>query len=763
MLSFFAKIHTQRDAKRALVFASALACTGLVSLIALPSLVSAAPPVKSARAVATSTPPEIDGRLDDEVWRTARKIRGFTERKPTLRGVPPVDTWFAVLFDANALYIGVFNGDDDPAGIRATTTTRDSFAVFSDDALSIKLDPTHDHRTTAGFVINPAGARMDYRGVNEKDFRVEFDTVWAAKSALVEGGWSAEFAIPWRSLGIDPRQPPVSIGLNFSRDHPRRNATYDWALMPPPFSPVSASLYGHLEGLDQLATIAHLASAATVTSDGEFASDAEGFLGRHGIALIPYVLGGFSRETTTDPEINAGTDPQINAGVDVLARFGGGLRARLSINTDFAQVDVDDQVVNLSRFGLFMPEKREFFVRDVDLFSFGRSGSAQGFYSRRIGLDDGWGRVPILAGAKVVGSFDRTQVGVIDVVTARTDDSPLSGDGVVRALHRFEGGSTVGGIFTHRIRDGGGDLNLTAGADMTLRGRNQPLLVEAFALGTVDRPGARAASKSSGGGAVDLTWRGLLWRPSFGYAFFERDLKSELGFFLRTGIHQTNANLAWEPRFSGVLEKLTVSNSATSIHDQSGDLLDVVVANSSRLTWKAGWWLEGLADWRTLRAQTDFSLPDGSVVTAGSYEMLRVGVAGSTPWVRAAAIQLRLRAREYWGGTMLEALPTFVFRPGGLVRIEGGASVQKVEIDGLTSFTSVVLNTRAAIGFSPNLNLDLYAGWNRLFDVFPVQARLRWTWRRASDLFVVYQAQVSGSSFAIPQQSLLAKFTIRYP
>jgi hypothetical protein len=479
------------------------------------------------------------------------------------------------------------------------------------------------------------------------------------------------------------------------------------------------------------------------------------------------LLGGLRNSASSSGSGQAGEgsawEREGNFGVDALARIGGEWRARLTYNTDFAQVDVDDQVVNLSRFGLFMPEKREFFVRDVDLFSFGRSGSAQAFYSRRIGLDDSWDRVPIIAGSKVVGSIGRTQVGAIEVMTNRTDATPITGDGVVRALHRFEGGSTVGGIVTHRIRKFGSVRNLTVGTDMTLRGRKQPLLVEAFALGTADTSERAGPTTLSGGGAIDLKWRGLVWRPSLGYAFFERDLHSDLGFFLRTGIHQGNVGLTYEPRFSGAVEKLTIANSASSVLDQGGDLLDVVVANSTKVTWKAGWWAEVIADWRTLKEQHGFNLPVGTPITKGRYDMARVGIGGGTPWVRTAAINLRARARQYWGGTMLEAIPSFVFRPGGLVRIEGGASVQRVDIPGTTTFTSVSLNTRAAIGFSPDLNLDLYAGWNRLYDVFPVQARLRWTWRRASDLFIVYQAQLGDGARRINTQSVLAKVTVRLP
>ncbi len=705
------------------------------------------PPVAVARPA--DEPLKIDGVLDDAAWTRASKNRGFIERKPVLRGKPPVDTWFAVLFDRRALYIGVWCGDDSK-DIRARTTTRDSFQVFADDALSVKLDPTHDHRTTVGLVINPAGGRLDYRGVNEKDFRREFDTIWKGKAKIVKGGWSAEFAIPWTSLGIDPKQPPKRIGLNFSRDHPRRNATYDWALMPPPYRPVSASLYGHLDGLDKLATLPDEATGTSPAAEAAARSATRGSKW----AVIPYLLGGFRDE-------GSGFDLEYNAGIDVIAPLGD-WRARLTVNTDFAQVDVDDQVLNLTRFGLFMPEKREFFVRDVDLFSFGRSGSAQGFYSRKIGLDASWNRVPILAGTKVVGHSGPTQHGLIAMATGRPGDLRAI-QGVYRPLYRFESGSTIGGLITGQVpanSDGSGmeSTNATVGVDATLRGRENPLLVEAFAIGSSDQ------GKKGYVGALDATWRGLLLRPRLGLATYSRDFQSDLGFFLRTAIHQGAAGLAYEPRFKGDLEKLTFDNSVSTILDFSGKVLDTVAANSTTLTWKSGYWIGVHGDYSAITAQSDFDLGDGTTVPAGEYTNARAGLAVGTPGVQNIAFSMTLRGRQFFGGTMLQATPSLTVRPGGLLRFEVYANLQKVTIDNLNAdFTSVLVNGRAAIGFSPELNLDLYAGWNRIRDAIPVQARLRWTWRRASDLFVVYQANLDDHDFGVGFQSLLAKITFRYP
>ena len=230
--------------RSALIFATITICWVWTSLAW--ALTPGAADVPSARAAVRGGPIAIDGKLDEAAWAQAPWTEGFIERKPGLRAQPPVQTRFALLYDRSDLYVAVCCGEPDTNAIVARSTTRDNFAIFSDDAISLKLDPSHDQRTTIGMVLNPVGARLDYRGVNETSMRREWDGIWTGAASVVKGGWVAEFRIPWSTLGVDPASPPAVIGLNFSRDHARRNATYDWALMPPPYSPISASRYGHI-------------------------------------------------------------------------------------------------------------------------------------------------------------------------------------------------------------------------------------------------------------------------------------------------------------------------------------------------------------------------------------------------------------------------------------------------------------------------------------------------------------------------------------
>ncbi|MCO4763924.1 MAG: carbohydrate binding family 9 domain-containing protein [Myxococcales bacterium] len=754
--------------RRSLVLAVVLCGLMNPSVHAAPRPTTAISPRPTARAEATTIAIQVDGHLDESAWLRAHKNAGFVERKPRLRARPPERTWFSVLYDGSYLYIGVFCGEKDPSAIRARTTARDSFALFSDDAISIKIDAARDRRTTVGFVLNPAGARLDYRGVNEKEMRREFDTRWSGASARTPHGWTAEFRIPWSSLGVDPTEPPSVIGLNLSRDHAGRNATYDWALMPPPFSPISASLYGTVTGFEQLAGLPH---HATSTDGGS---------GDTPYNVVPWLLVGGTAEAAEGAA--TGIEPTYSGGVDLSVRLGSRMRAQVTVNTDFAQVNVDDQVVNLSRFSLFMPEKREFFLRDVEVFTFGRRGSAQLFHSRRIGLNQGQ-PIPIFLGVKAVGRpTDALRFGVLNVVTRPptgqgSDALPWSNHSVTRGQWQATDGSNVGLMWTHRqALNNAGDHNSVFGLDGAFRGGGTPLLIEGFTVlgrngsaigtGTADVGAVAAtdpdAQRARAGTAVDMTWRGAVVRPTLSYSWFDDDFRADLGFYRRVGVHTADAQVVVEPRIGRYgLEKVTTKAWGNGVAN-TGSLLDRAAGLSSTVVWNSGFNAKLFADQSRITVQRQFTVGSSTEIDPGAYDHTRFGVSLGTPWVRTAAISGTFAARDYFGGEMLETSGSVVFRPGGFFRIEAGWSLSRVTFDDeRPGFVAAVLNTRAAVGFSPELNLDLFAGWHRLNRQIPVNVRLRWTWRRGSDLFVVWQGIFSHDRSE--RQSLLVKWTWSLP
>lgn len=614
------------------------------ALRAAPALATPASGVPELRALALAGPPPvIDGRLDDGAWAGAPEQGGFVERRPRLEGLPPVDTTFRLLLSRAGLYLAIRCRDREPGRLRATVRGRDSLALLDDDAIAVQIDPAHDHRTTLGFALNLEGTQLDYRGVNEEaTLRVEFDAVWQGRAQRTREGWAAEFFVPWSSLGLDGSRPPATIGLNLTRYHARRTAVYDWALLAPPFSSLAASRFGRLVGLDRALTSADAAQgAARAPRRSRWRN----------LAVVPYLLGGY-RRLRPAPAAGLDTSGEIEAGGDVIVgpRAGGNWRGQLTINTDFSQVDLDGQVVNLSRFGLFMPEKRDFFNRDAELLVFGRPEQEQPLYTRRIGLsrNDGLAAVPLLSGLKLIGQAPGgVRMALLHVVTRPGGGDRWNSQLVGRSLLELEGGSNVGLIATHRQsleRDD--DFNLVVGLDGAWRGQRTPLLVSGY--GMVSWTGAGAGPPAEAAGAlelgtasgrpapaasIDLSWRGRVLRPNLNYTYVDPQLRADLGFLQRVGIHRLSGGVVIEPRIErGGIEKISSDNYATLIADaRGGELLDWSVGSFDTLVFDSGLHLDAWVELLRERVLEAFAAGGVAMVEPGSYEMARANLSAGTP------------------------------------------------------------------------------------------------------------------------------------
>ncbi len=732
-----------------LLFVLAVACPAA-------SLADARP---VARAVRAASPPKVDGHLADAAWRAAPWQGSFVERKPRLDSAPPVRTRFAVVFDNAALYVAVHCHDDRPDLVRGRSRSRDSTSLFRDDAISVKIDAASDGRTTLGFVLGPAGARLDYRGINERQFRVEFDAVWQGAARRTPDGWAAEFRIPFSVLGLDPRNLPKRVGLNLTRDHSRRNASYDWALLRPPFGPIAASQYGKLVGL---------------------ASEGPGEPVKSGlsVAAVPYLLGGFEGERSAAGELEH--SGRFNGGLDARAELGAGWRAHLTINTDFAHVDLDDQVVNLTRFGLFLPEKRDFFLGDLEVFSFGQRGEAQLLHTRRIGLRGG-SAIPIAAGLKVVGrAWEGLRVGLLQVTTMSDDGGtrplPWTSHLVGRAQLELGGGSNVGLMLTHRQSlESTADHNLVLGADGAWRGFSGRLLLEASALMTMTGAEAGQADTAAGGdglgqgadspapgAAVSMSWRGLLLRPKLTYAYRHPDFRADLGFYKRVGVHVAGGSVVVEPRFERFgLERLTLEASADVVATAEGlSLLDWSAGGLAQLTWDAGFQLGFSARRLQETVLRSFTAGGSTTVDAGTYQANRFVLDGRTPSTLPVSLTTALTLGDYYGGSLTSLAASVTVRPSALLRYEVGGSHSAARFDqAARSFSTSLLNARVGLMFTTDLSLDAFAAWNSAAELVSLQARLRWTYLAGSDLFVVYQHDVNTDTGVTRFQSLLVKAT----
>lgn len=733
-----------------------LRLTLLCSLTSVRAYAQDVPVLPRARAVYTAVAPTIDGDLADPAWRAAPLQGGFRERRPNLNHDPPEDTTFRVLFDDEALYFAVRCSDSRPGEIRARTVQRDSSALFSDDTISIKLDPASDRRTTLGFAINGASGVLDYRGINESELRIEFDAVWQGAARIDDRGWSAELRIPFAALGLDPGALPARVGLNLSRDHSRRNATYDWALVRPPFSPISASRYGDLLDLDR-----RPAGARPFRG------------GRLQWALVPYVVGAL--RYNDDPQVIA------NGGLDLRLYKGEQLGVHLTINTDFAQADLDDQRVNLTRFGLYFPEKRDFFLRDSEIFAFGRPEAAQALQTRRIGLSAGQ-VVPLLNGLKLTARPLRwLRLGLLQAVTLPGAGQPYTLALLGRALFELPNGSNVGVLLAQRQSlERSADRNLVVGVDGALRGRGN-LLLTGFAMVSLTGAGARPTAEAAGGPGTgqsgefadkpapgvgaELSWRGLLLRPQLRYAYYHPQLRADLGFLRRVGIHEAVGVLAIEPRLQRRgLERVTISlESGVVAGVDPGRLLDAYGLAEATLRWSIGFSLGAFGGHNRETVPSDFTVGRGLRIPAGVYDQSFAGVYGGTPGVWPVAVEAVLSYSGYYGADQGELRLALTALPIARVRLGVDTTLTRsVFGDERGVLDTAALNGRLALGFSTTLGLDGFVGWNSVADLVRLQGRLRYRYFEGSDLFLVLQSDLSQAG-RVNDLSVLVKMTLQWP
>ncbi|MGE0394523.1 MAG: DUF5916 domain-containing protein, partial [Vicinamibacterales bacterium] len=400
------------------------------------------------RAVRLRAPIRLDGRLDEAVYGEVPPISDFIQAEP-LNGPPATqktEVW--ILFDDDAIYVNARCWEEHPERMVADEMRRDSFILAQQDFIGFAFDPFHDHRNGLLFTVTPIGGRMDGQVTDERTYNGDWNPVWRMETARFEGGWTAETRIPFKSLRY-PSGSGRTWGVQLRREIRWKNETDFITPMPRAFATRALqviSQYATLEGLE-------------VPPRGPR------------VDIKPFVTGALTTDRLARTPVS--NDPSADAGVDVKWGVTDNLAADLTYNTDFAQVEADEQQVNLTRFSLFFPEKREFFLENQGVF--GAGGGASGdvptlFYSRRIGLRSGLA-VPLLGGGRLTGRVGRYVIGLVDIAS-REDAltvSPRTNFSVARVKRDLLRRSSVGLMATHRsvgeTRAGG---SLLVAADSTL-------------------------------------------------------------------------------------------------------------------------------------------------------------------------------------------------------------------------------------------------------------------------------------------------------
>ncbi|MCP5111963.1 MAG: carbohydrate binding family 9 domain-containing protein [bacterium] len=481
---------------------------------------------RRANAVRIVEGVRLDGRLDEDAWRDNPTIGELSQANPR-PGEPPTErTLVWVGYTEDSLFIAVRCLDSAAERILATEMSRDAYLYF-DDRIQIVLDTFHDRRNAYFFSTNPAGALVDGRITENRYPDMNWDGIWSVRARIDEKGWTAEFEIPFKTLAFNPGNG--SWGFNISRRLARLREESRWATPSLDVRLSQVATAGAIDGLEELS---------------------QGI----GLDIKPYGLVGYNRDITRGNPTRVVRD----VGADIFYRITANLVSSTTVNTDFAETEVDTRQVNLTRFPLFFPEKRTFFLEDAGIFDFGiqNRASAGGrrvtpdvipFFSRRIGLVGGE-EVPILVGQKVTGKVGRFDVGVLDVLTR--DSETLSGQNffVGRTKMNFWEQSYIGGLVTSG-EPTGKTTNSVAGVDMRLatsdflkRGKNFHFAMYGSKSQT---PGVTSRDMAYGG---EVSYPNDLLYARYRWQEVGENYKPALGFVRRRGVRISNGVVSLNPR-----------------------------------------------------------------------------------------------------------------------------------------------------------------------------------------------------------------------
>ena len=670
----------------------------------------AAPP-RSARVVRTVSAIVLDGFLDEADWQSAPPIGDLRQREPD-EGAPATEqTQVRLLYDSENLYVGILCLDSEPDAVIATQMSRDA-DLSSDDRIEILLDTFRDRRNAFYFATNPAGALVDGLIIENGSLNSEWDAIWNVRARRTSDGWSAEFAIPFKSLGFE--QSLDSWGFNVSRSISRKIEEDRWAGARLDVEFVQVSEAGEIQGLTQVEQGA-------------------------GLDIRPFVSGLWVNDTLAGRSTTDG-----DLGGDIFYNITPSLRLTGTLNTDFGETEVDDRQINLTRFPLFFPEKRSFFLENVGVFDFGVSGGfgpkVLPFFSRRIGLL-GSDEVPILGGVKLAGKAGRFDVGVLDVQTRETDFSEAKNFLVTRVKRNIWNQSYVGMIYT----DGNPAESSSArtwGADVLLGtsnflGTRRNFNVQAFAMGV------RNEDVSGGSGAYRLavTYPNDLWDVEASWLRTERNFQPALGFVQRVDIRRTNVSVNFSPRPTDFLGLRQLRHQLDFSHEVRLDTGRV--QNWSLFTAPINWtWNSGdrfEANWSGAfdRLLEPFEISEGVVLPPGDYRYNRYRLEFWTSDNRPWKVETTWWFGTFWSGHADELSGQFQYKlaPNLDMALQYELTFARLP-EG--NFAARIFTLRANYSVNPFLTLFNLVQFDNETNNLGWQSRVRWILEPGRDLFFVF-------------------------
>ena len=699
-----------------------------------------------ARVHVVATPPTLDGRLSDAVWRTVPPLAGFVQRE-LHEGRPVTErTEVRIIADGQALYIGAWLYDAAPADIVPGEKVRDG-DITKSDYFGILLDTYHDRQNGFVFTTTPAAIEYDGQVVNEGQgggiqlpgqrqqmagslggFNLNWDGTWTVATSVDSAGWYAEFRIPFTTLrygGGDEQ----TWGLNLVRSIRRKSEEAFWSFVPRQFSLMKVSRAGTLQGVP-----APSQRVWTVT---------------------PYALAGLDlnapRHGDVGGELKLGVTPSLTLD--------------LTVNTDFAQVEVDEQRTNLTRFPLFFPEKRPFFLENAGIFSAGTPQAVDLFFTRRIGIDTIGQPVPILGGGRLTGRIGDFTVGALQIFTdSRAGVQEGMSYSVVRVGRELATRSRVGVIAVQRLATAdAGDWNRVYGIDGRV-GIRDAWTIDWWGAGSSD-PGAGSAAAYS----ARLGYETQRWNNTARFIQVDSEFNPEVGFLNRRGGYRYyEAGLMWKQRFPSVpwLKEWLPHVNYRGYNRLDGfwqegrlhiDMTEFDFANGGRIGPEVNVEHQGL--------EQPFAIASGVTLPVGSYTFTSLGFDFATDPSAPLSFDVRLDVGGFYNGTRRGGVATLAFRHASSLTTSLRVEYNDVHLD-QGNFIRSLIATRVAYFFTPRVQFQTLVQYSNQARVWTANARFAWLGTAGNGLFIVYNEGQNADGFFRwngPQaRSLIVKYTRQF-
>ena len=669
---------------------------------------------------------KLDGRLDDTFWSDITGISDFLVQEPVEGGEPTEKTTIKIAYDENYLYIGAIFYDSEPDGIKAFKMRKDA-PLNTDDRFMWILDTYLDGRNAYFFEINPRGLMGD--GLltigQGRSLNKDWDGIWRPWTYIGDFGWSAEIRIPFHTLNFDPKTS--TWGINFQRTIRRKNEEILWSGHKRNQGIYRPQDAGRLTGLNNIS---------------------QGL----GLELVGYGKAE-ALKVQNESEGDYNNSQNLDGGLDVNYNITPGLKASLTVNTDFAETEVDDRQINLTRFPIRFPEKRDFFLEGANIFRFAPSSGVYPYFSRKIGLRSG-NPIPILYGGRVIGKIGKVEVAAQQVKTRETDNFSSEEFSVIRLKQNFLKESSIGVLYTRRHTNKGKqfvpplqDRN-TLGIDLTLNTstflKNQNLQFQAFAV--IHNPELPGEINNN---IWDRSARGLRfnfpndpWSGSLSYREFGVSYDPAVGFSRRNSFRRveprirfspilekssTIRELKWEVSFENLMslqwKKLTQNIRLTplSIRFESGDEISYqIIRNFERLEY-------------------DFDiLGDNSIIIpVGNYTNWSHQIELETANYRKIVYGIELNTEGFWSGNRTEYENELIFRPFPGINLNLGYIHSRVNLrEG--NFKTNLVRFLGDFDFTPFISFSSNIQYDDISENIGMNNRFKYTITPGSDIYFVY-------------------------